>query len=47
VYPSSPSGKVVADIGRLTPFNGGPDAIGAAPTGTSAGLFYISPIVEV
>jgi hypothetical protein len=47
VYPSSPSGKVVADAGRLQAFNGGPDLLASAPLGVSAGLFYISPIVEV
>lgn len=47
VYPSTPSGNGVADVGRLTASNLGPDDPGSAPTGTSTGLFYVSPLLEV
>jgi hypothetical protein len=46
VYPSTPSGSAVADAGRLIAYNGGPDdPISSAPSGSSTGIFYVSPIV--
>lgn len=46
VWPSTPSGSAVADIGRLTAYAGGPDNVpAAAPLGTSTGLFHVSPLV--
>lgn len=45
VYPTSPSGKIVSDLGRLVAYNGGPDDEPASsPSGSSSGLFYISPL---
>jgi hypothetical protein len=40
---TSPSGNVVADTGRLIPFNGGP---GQFPNGTFNSWYYIGPLVD-
>lgn len=44
VYPTSPSGKIVANIGRLAVSNAGPLV---APAGSSSGLFYVGPLVDL
>jgi hypothetical protein len=40
---TSPSGNVLADTGRLIPFNGGP---GQFPNGTFNSWYYIGPLVD-
>jgi hypothetical protein len=40
---TSPSGNVVADAGRLIPFNGGP---GQFPNGTFNSWYYVGPLVD-
>lgn len=48
VYPSSPSGKMIADEGRLISSNAGPDAFpGSYPASATGLLFYVSPLVQV
>lgn len=42
---TSPSGKIVADDGRLTTFNGGA-AIAPIPNDTFASWYYVSPIMD-
>lgn len=45
VWPTSFSGRVIADTGRLAAYSGGPDNPAAAPSGNSTGLFYVGPLV--